>query len=644
MPIQVNHIADLSLANHFKASETDAPVRAQVKINKNVYDVSFANGRVSAKFLTGNAFTNFFRSKTLSRFTQTLQSQYTVWLDQQRRLAEAKAAREAKTLGFEDNPDAAKVQSVVDEFTAIVNEANPAGKEKFLARLGDILTLASLRNQMTANPSAAACNKLVTDAKFLTHFDDNTKGMDEKGKKGYLVNMLDALVGGFLAAASQMKDRKTEVVEFLRLFDGECVEAKNDNIQDWLSKAAGISTAAHSTETDDLAYSVTLEFAAIEEEVRAPYYEEERRACEAEVRAFCAKKGITDEAEIRKKIEAKAAMRVLDREDEIKPVLREKLERYGKFVAYGALVGAKRPVTSVDKNSEGKWVLTTLVDKTGAPVLKPVSAFDIDKLFPKLVDMYMDEAFAMGGMIERKTVTAEPVFATREDLRAEKVIETGALVQGGKVDFAQFAELVKKEFTFDPGIPDEEFQEHVKTALRDVMKTKKDNAAETEEYFRRLFNNFADASYFDAKTDAERLVNLVARRAEIIVNRKQAILSKIPAAAARCAMMMKNAYQKMNYKVYTAKAADYIQMALENAVKAVFDDKADPKRKQIANKVFDGLMPTGILFSDHPTYDLAHRAAGNDEVKLHRCFNLLRSGVRYLSGGKDDYYLEKLNA
>lgn len=34
MPIQVNHIADLSLANHFKASDGNAPVGAQIKINK----------------------------------------------------------------------------------------------------------------------------------------------------------------------------------------------------------------------------------------------------------------------------------------------------------------------------------------------------------------------------------------------------------------------------------------------------------------------------------------------------------------------------------------------------------------------------------------------------------------------------------
>lgn len=91
----------------------------------------------------------------------------------------------------------------------------------------------------------------------------------------------------------------------------KCV-AKNDNIQDWLSNAAGIGKVSRSDSPHDLAYSVAAEFAAIAEEVREPYYEEARKSCEAEIRADCAKKGITDEAEIARRIESKVALLVAD--------------------------------------------------------------------------------------------------------------------------------------------------------------------------------------------------------------------------------------------------------------------------------------------------------------------------------------------
>ncbi len=74
--------------------------------------------------------------------------------------------------------------------------------------------------------------------------------------------------------------------------------------------------------------------ASIAEEVREPYYEEARKSCEAEVRADCAKKGVTDEAEIARRIESKAALLVLDKDDEIQPKIRKALEQYGKFAAF----------------------------------------------------------------------------------------------------------------------------------------------------------------------------------------------------------------------------------------------------------------------------------------------------------------------
>ncbi len=93
-----------------------------------------------------------FRSRTLSRFTERLQTQYDVWLDQQRQIEEAKAAEFALTLGFEDNPNTGKVKALVDEFKALFEETNPAGKKTFISRLNDISRLADLRNTLTRNP------------------------------------------------------------------------------------------------------------------------------------------------------------------------------------------------------------------------------------------------------------------------------------------------------------------------------------------------------------------------------------------------------------------------------------------------------------------------------------------------------------
>ena len=644
MPIQtVQHIAEVSFKDHFFGPEANAPTNGKITVNHNTFNVTFENGRVNARFASGNAFTNAFRSKTLSRFTRQLQTQYDTWLDEQRQIEEAKAAELALTLGFEDNPDAAKVKAVVDEFKAILEETNPAGKETYLSRLNDIARLAELRNTLTRNPSGEACNKAVKDAGFLTHFDDNAKNLDNKGKKGYVLNMLDAIINGFLAAASQMTDKKTQAVEFLRNFDGACVEAKNDNIQDWLSNAAGIGKVSRSDSSHDLAYSVAAEFAAIAEEVREPYYEEARKSCEAEVRADCAKKGVTDEAEIARRIESKAALLVLDKDDEIQPKIRKALEQYGKFAAYEALVGAKRPVTEIEKNPDtGKWTVTTLVDNSGAPILKPVSAYDIDRNFSKLVDMYMEDAVDMG-MVEHRTVTEEPVYATREDLRHDGVLAEAAKFASGEADIAELARLVKAQFSYETDLPDEEFQQKVRTAVDEILATRKDdNPADTKKQFKLFVENHADGSYFDQRNDLSRLANLVTRRTETLVDSVKAQMSKIPEASARCAQMMKNAFRQMNMHVYTGKARNYIEMTLKQLVHNANNGKEGNRITQESKTVLGYLMNNGVLFTDNPVYDLGHRAAGGKEVRLHKCFELLMRCMNRYALAPTNYYMNKI--
>lgn len=88
------------------------------------------------------------------------------------------------------------------------------------------------------------------------------------------------------------------------------------------------------------------------------------------------------------------------------------------------------------------------MDKNGAPVLKAVSAFDIDKNFSKLVDMYLEDTFEMG-KVEHKAITEEPVFATREDLRHDGVLAEAAKYVSGEADMAELAKLVKAQFSYE---------------------------------------------------------------------------------------------------------------------------------------------------------------------------------------------------
>lgn len=644
MAIQsVDHIAEVSFRNHFLGAEEGAPVNGEIEVNDNTFNVTFNDGKVSAKFVSGNAFTNFFRSKTLSRFTQTLQAQYDVWLDEQRKIEEARIEELSKTLGFEDNPDAGKVAAVVNEFKAVLEATNPPGKKDFLGRLDQIATLAGLRNTLTRVGSGTECNEIVKNAGFLTHFDDNTKKLDAKGKKGYVLNMLDTIIGGFLQAASQMTDKSTQIVEFLRGFNGACVEAKSDNVQDWLARAAGIAKVSRSDQSHDLAYSVAAEFAVIAETVRAPYYDAAREACEAEVRAACAKKGITDEPTIQDRIEAKAAMIVLGKDDEIVPKIREQLEKYGKFALYETLVGANRPVTEIEKNAEtGKWTVTTLVDNKGQPVLKPVSAFDIDRNFKKLVDMYLEDAVEMG-MVEHETVKEEPVFASQEDLRAEGVLAEAGKYVSGEAEIAEFAKLVRKEFSYETDLSDEDFQKHVKQAIDEIATTKKDDPAETKDFFKRFVINHADGSYYDQRNDFARLVYLVTRRTETLIDNEKTCLAKLDEVSFRCAKMMQNAFKNQGLLVYAGSAKNYIFMALKSMIRQAFHGEAQDKIAQEAKSALRYLMMNGVLFTDNPIYDLGHRAAGRDEVKLHELFKLLMRCMQRFAGAKPNFYMNKAN-
>ena len=650
MAITVDHIANVSFEKHFLQGE--APVDGKITVmgsttNGNTFNVRFADGKVNVRFASGNFFTNMFRGKTLSRLTQTLQTQYDTWIAQQEEIAQQKAEEELARKSFKDYPNVAKIEDAVNECRAIIEATNPPGAAVFIQRLKEIRKLANLRNQLTNMESGAKCFETAKEAGFSNHADDNCAGKDDAEVKRYVLSTIDTVLDGFLQTMAQMTDKNEQVPDFLHNFDGACLEAKHGNIQAWLARAAGIEHAAHSDESKDLAYSVTAEFNVIANEVRKPFEDAARAECEAGVRAECAEKGITDEETIKGRIENKVQMLVLDKEDEIAPLIRKKLEGVGKFAVYEALAGARRPVTEIAKDeTTGRWTVTTLTDKSGKPIMKSVSGMDIDRNYAKLVDMFMDGAIAMG-TVDYKTRVEEGVsFATKEELRAEGVLDALDRYEHGNLSKADLKELVRAELGDASAFTPEQFDDLFNKGFSHIQLTQKDDKAETRQNFRRLVRNYASAAYLDKKNDRERLAYLIARQMEVYADHiKASLLKDLDAKASRCVQMLKMAYPDWNVKV--AKAKDAIATTIERLVKAAYPDKIKPENQRdvnMARKYLKHIQFNGTLFTERLEYDIGHRAAGGYEVNLHTQMNALLSLVKKFTNVTAKEYMTRIGA
>ena len=642
MAIKVDHIADVSLADHFL--EGEALVNGKITVmgsttNGNTFDVKFDDGKVNVRFASGNFFTNMFRGKTLARLTKSLQNQYEIWLAEQEVL-EAKRAEEARiTGGYKDNPNAGKVAAVVEEFKAALAKANPPNLKQQQDFLDGIAKLAELRNTLTRVERGSDCHEAVGKAGFLIHTNDYAKDLDDHGKKGYILRTIDTVIDGLIQVAGKMTDKAKQVPDFMLDFDGACVEAKGDNLMDWLAREAGIIKAARSTKAHDLAYSINAEFKYIADGVLEPYVKEARASCEAEIRADFAEKGIEDELIISETIETKVQQILYKKDDEIRPKIRQALEEKGKFVLYEALVGAKRPMTEISRDEDTKvWTVTKLVDANGAPIMKSVSAYDIDNVFSRMVDMFLEDALTMG-MVVNETRTAENItFATRADLRGDAVVALAEKYAAGGVDKTELARLVKAEIPFAAEIPENEFAQHLERALGDIAALKCDDPAEAKNKFRNFASNYANGAYFDKTNDLGRLVHLLASRTATLASPEKKILANIDAMATRCAQMMRNAYP--DHHVFVGKAQTFIAKALRNIVKKAFHGPEDDSITKEAKEFVDKLAVNGNLFTDNIRYDLAHRAAGRDEVKLHDALRYIHRYVRRFAGAEASWYMK----
>ena len=666
MPVQsVAHIADVSFKDHFLGLNGDAPLNGKIKVNHNTFDVSFENGRVQARFASGNWFTNLFRGGTMGRFTEALQTQYDNWIKEKTKASAADA-------GFKDNPGVPDVKKAVDECFDILyanrakldattvdcsksvmkafamphseieldendverlayyleGKAMPPNLAKYLGRLGQIAELAAIRNELTTAPSGTeAANTLLERLKILTHLDENCAGQPEAEKKRHVLRTIDNVIDGFLQAVRSMKNKDAELVEFLDKFDGVCLEAKSDNVQEWSLRQLGAGSAARSEEKHDLAYSAAAEFNVLADEVKAPFREAARKECEAAIRAECADKGIVNEEEIERRISSKVEMILFSKEGEIAPLIRRKLETEGRFALYDNLAGAKRPVTAISRNGD-KWTVTTVKDKSGNVLKKPVSAYDIDRNFSKLVDMYMEDAVALNAI---ENVTVEKSYykvANRMDHRAKEVVDCAIGIGKDPASVKKFAEVVKSQLHFKIDIPAEEFEEAVGKALGDVT-AMKDNSddAKTEAAFGRFMNNYADGSYADQLTDTGRLANLVARRVEYLTANKQSQLANLDTKAAHCAQMIKMSYKDRTVDV--RKAQEAIETTLRNMIERVQRNDPEDQGVPSCKKYLGQLMYNGRLFTDMHSLDIAHRPAGKVEIALNQNLKTLLACVKH---------------
>ena len=569
MSAWVEHIANVSFTQHFLGIGGDAPANKEIGVNDNVFDVTFENGHVNARFTSGNWFTNLFRGKTMRRFKENLQTQYDNWVN---------GMESAKNAGFKVNTNVAAIRDTVNKCLDVIHDARekldkvplhcskdafracamphleieldlrdlerldyykesmPQNIKKYANRLGQIGELAAVRNELMSVATGTEADAILLNRLgFKTHVADNYMGKSETEKKQYILNMIDAIIDGFLQAVNGMKDKNTELFEFLDAFDGACVEAKNDNVQTWLQNAAGISKASRSDTTNDLAFSAAAEFNALADEVKAPFREEARKSCEAEIRAQCKKENVTSEELIKARIDTQVD-RILEQKekaDEIGPLVLAKIKTDGKFALYENLVGAKRPVTLISKDENGSWTVTTLVDKNKKPILKPVSAYDIDKNFDKLVEMYKEDAVLMG-LVKyetREESGLEP--GNRMDFHAKGVLDLANAAKKNDAKLKELADAVKAQMRVHPDVTDAELENAVREGLGDLTRSMSNNDDENRTKFDGFVNNVADGSYADQLSDADRLANLIARRVENILAPQEALLADIDNKAAR---------------------------------------------------------------------------------------------------------------
>lgn len=385
----------------------------------------------------------------------------------------------------------------------------------------------------------------------------------------------------------------------------------------------------------------------IADEVRKPFEDAARAECEAGVRAECAEKGITDEATIKGRIENKVQMLMLDKEDEIAPLIRKKLEGDGKFAVYEALAAARRPVTEIAKDeTTGRWTVTTLTDKNGKPIMKSVSGMDIGRNYAKLVDMFMEGAIAMGTVDYKTRVEENVSFATKEDLLAEGVLDALDRYEHGNLSKADLKELVRAELSDVSAFSPEQFEALFDKGFSFVAQTQEDDKAETKLHFRRLVNNFASAAYLDKKNDRERLAYLIARQMEVYAGHmKASLLKDLDAKASRCAQMLRVAYP--DCKVNVAKAKDATATTIERLVKAAYPDKIKPEDQQKVNtarKYLKYIQFNGTLFTERLEYDIGHRAAGKNEINLHDQLKALLSLVKKFANVTSKEYITRIGA
>ena len=689
MAIHVDHIADVSFTTHFLEQASNAPKNGQIEVNKNTFEVSFDNGRVNARFTTGNWFTNLFRFKTMGRFKETLQTQYDNWIRgsanapvaqtgfkenpqiQNGNLIQEPANHPVAQTGFKDNANVPAVKTAVEECFDILHagaskldqqtincskdalkayatmhvvgkeiklsqplndydlehiehyiEVMPKNLGEYAKRLGTITELAAIRNKLTNMATGTEiAAKLLEDCGIKTHPDLNCASMTEEGIKKHLLNTIDAILDGFLKAFNEMKDKSVELFRFLDKFDGVCLEAKSDNVQDWFIKSSGDIKEARSTEKDDLATSVAAEFKVLADEVEAPFRAEARQACEAEVRAACEKAGIVDESQIEQRINERVEVEIAKKAGEIAPLIHKKIEEDGKFALYENLVGATRPVTVISKKDSETWKVTTFKDSNNKPILKPVSAFDIDRQFEKLVAMYKEDAVLLNN-IEKETKTTQVKMGNRKDLFAKDVIDTASDVCKDDNEVAKFSQRVKNQMRLKLDIPDAEFKDTVKKALGDILGCKGLNLAETEQRFANFVRNYADSSYADQHSDISRLANLVARRVENLKAFYDSFLADLDGKAGRCAQMLKFVYQGKNKVVDVKEAQKAIATTLRTMIERVKADPNSQKNISCKSNLFK-VMFNGRLFTDELTYDMSHRAAGGKEMKLHDNMSML---------------------